>query len=106
MKNIIWIFSINFDGQGPFGYNASLNVIGNAFQEQLKAALLPDITINFITYDANSDVIPVSDLIVFNDVDARYLKDQITDTGLCIPNKAIYAKEIEEIKQSILTRLV
>lgn len=104
MKKVKWIFSINSNGGGPpIGYGA--NMVGSKvkkFQEKIKAELNPAIDVEFISYDTSNNDILNADLIVFNNMDARYINDDIKQKGICIPSNDIYMGNTENIKNIIL----
>ncbi|MCC9085772.1 hypothetical protein LOS25_16865 [Enterococcus faecium] len=56
------------------------------FQETIKTNLPSDVTVDFI-YDTVNTEIPKADLIVYNDIDSRYLSDDLKNNGIVIPFK-------------------
>ncbi|MDT2758168.1 hypothetical protein [Enterococcus xiangfangensis] len=105
MKKAVWIFSINVDdGGAPFGY--AFNLAGwriKKFQEEIKEELLPDIDLEFISYDVTTNQIPAADIVIFNDKDSRFIADTIRKNGLSIPYQDVYIKDTKKIKDTILT---
>lgn len=105
MKEVVWLFSINLDeGGAPFGYAA--NTAGRDIkknQEKLKEALKPAINLNFISYDSHANQKPVADLVVYNDIDARYIPDEVKKDGLLISYQDIYTGNIDKIAKSIVS---
>lgn len=107
MKKVIWIYSINVrDGVAPNGYGAILPVIfAKKFQEKLKSALLPEVALQFISYDMTNGDLPVADLIVFHDKDTKFISNEIVQSGLSILSGDLYRGEVDKIKAAILARL-
>ncbi|WP_206856696.1 hypothetical protein [Candidatus Enterococcus mangumiae] len=106
MKKVKWIFSINADGVFPFGYagiKTGQFVLGHvrAFQQELTSLLGPEIELEFISYNTRNSEAPSADLIVYTDVDEKYLDEETKKKGLSIPYKLYYLNEIEKIKESI-----
>ncbi|MGX6979452.1 hypothetical protein ACWN8V_09335 [Vagococcus elongatus] len=103
MKKVVWIFSINVDGGGaPIGYGANMTGRGpEKFKEKLKSELLPEIELQFISYDTQSHDVPVADLIVFNDIDSKFIPDEIKKNGLSVSPQEVYQGNIEEMKNTI-----
>lgn len=103
MQKVVWIYSINVnEGGAPFGYAS--NTVGRDAkknQEKLKSALLPEIALDFISYDTDREEMPSADLIVFNDIDARYICDEIKEKGLSIPYQDIYVGNLAKAEDAI-----
>ncbi|MDT2827080.1 hypothetical protein P7H59_01290 [Enterococcus viikkiensis] len=107
MKKAVWIYSINLnDGGSPFGSFVSLRGLGaKKFRKELISALQPEIALQFISYDSVQHP-PVSvDIVIFNELDARYLPEALKKTGLTIPSQDIVLENIDKIKQAILASL-
>lgn len=106
MKKIVWIYSINVDGVAPFGYGANLTMIKpRKFQEKLANELLPEFDVHFISYNTLSHDIPLADIIVFNDKDAKYLPEAIKEIGCCLLFEDIYKKNFTKIKEALKNHL-
>ncbi|WP_207942345.1 hypothetical protein DOK78_001030 [Enterococcus sp. DIV2402] len=107
MKKVLWIYSINVqDGGPPFGYGHNTSGKGvKRFKEKLKEELPSDIDLQFISYDTTSNVLPSADLIIFNDLDSRYIPEKIKEKGLCIPYQNIYTGNVEDVTHLILNSL-
>ena len=104
MKKAIWIYSVNvYENGAPFGYtSAAGGRKEKEFQQQLKEALLPEITLEFISYDAASDEVPAADLLLYNQLDGKYLPEEIKQRGLAIPSQDVYTGNLEHVKDAIL----
>ncbi|MGO2891335.1 hypothetical protein [Enterococcus devriesei] len=107
MKKAVWIYSINLnDGGSPFGSFASLNGFGaKKFQTELISALQPEIALQFISYDSAQHPPVTADIVIFNELDARYLPEALKETGLMIASQDIVTGNIDKIKQAILASL-
>ena len=103
MKKITWIQSVQLhDGGPPIGYspNAMLSQT-KKMQQQLKDALAEEFSIEFVSFDITTQEVPNSDIIIYNDLDARYLNEAIQSNGLLIPFKDIITSNFETIQQKI-----
>ncbi|MGX7125242.1 hypothetical protein [Enterococcus viikkiensis] len=107
MKKAVWIYSINLnDGGSPFGSFVSLRGLGaKKFQKELISALQPEIALEFISYDSVQHPPVSADIVIFNELDARYLPEALKKTGLTIPSQDIVLENIDKIKQAILASL-
>lgn len=111
MKKVVMIYSINVnDGVAPSGYanvvapysfGAATIYPNKKFQEKLQAELSPEVEIQFISYDMNSNEIPAADLIVYHDVDAKYLSDEIKKIGLGVSFQDVTTRNFTKIKEDI-----
>jgi hypothetical protein len=73
------------------------------FQEEtIKTNLPSDVTVDFISYDTSSTEIPKADLIVYNDIDSRYLSDDLKNNGIVIPFKDMISNNTREIEKILL----
>ncbi|MGM0215300.1 hypothetical protein [Enterococcus sp. AZ109] len=102
MKKAVWIYSINAYG------NASAFVGGSGFgpgakkfQEKLTADLLPEIDLQFISYDITSNEVPEADLIIYTHLSEKYLNDGIKEKGLSLPFQDVFMGNLEDIKEAI-----
>ncbi len=105
MKKIVWIYSINvYDTSAPFGFGTPgvRGGHGKKFQAEMKAALQPEIELEFISYNPASNEIPEADLILFNSLDAKRLNDEITDKGIAIPFQDLYMGKVQDIKEYLM----
>ncbi|MEO1771902.1 hypothetical protein [Candidatus Enterococcus ferrettii] len=105
MQKVVWIYSINvYDTSAPFGFGTPgvRAWHGNKFQSEMKAALQPEIELEFISYNPASNDIPDADLVLFNSLDAKRLSDEITDKGLAIPFQYLYMGKVQEIKEYLM----
>lgn len=107
MKKAVWIFSINRnDGGAPFGSIIMFAGMGpKKFQAELISALQPEATLQFISYDSVQQPPIVADLVIFNELDARYLPKTLKESGLTIASHDIVMGNMEKIKQTILRAL-
>ena len=98
MKKIVWIYSVNLKGMGLYGNSTTMPLRqAQKFQETIKTNLPSDVTVDFISYDTSSTEIPKADLIVYNDIDSRYLNN-----GIVIPFKDMISNNTREIEKKIL----
>lgn len=105
MKKFVWLFTVNSSGMPPFGYGPNMTSKQiKTFQNSLKESLPPEIDLDFISYDIDTKI-PESDLIIFNNLDARYLDEDIKKNGLVIPSNEIFSMNIEKIKDILLEQL-
>lgn len=105
MKEFVWLFTVNSRGMTPFGYGPNMsNKQIKVFQNKLKLCLPPEINLNFMSYDIDTKI-PKADLIIFNNLDARYLDEDIKRNGLVIPSNEIFSMNIEKIKELLLQQL-
>ena len=103
MKTITWIQSVQLhDGGPPIGYrpNAFSSQI-KKLQSQIKAAFAPEFSISFVSFDISSQKRPDTDLIIYNELDARYLNEEIKAAGLLIPFQSMITLDTENIEQHI-----
>ena len=108
MKKVVWIYSLNvYDTSIPlgYGYPGIRAWQGKSFQAEMKAALEPEIELEFISYNPDSNAIPEADLIVYNSLNARFLSDELRDKGLAIPFQDLYMGKFQAIQEYITTFL-
>jgi CRISPR/Cas system CMR subunit Cmr4 (Cas7 group RAMP superfamily) len=106
MKKVKWIFSINADGVYPLGYTSIFNGLWvpgqiSKFQKELKASLPPEIELEFLSYNTNQPETLRADLVLYNELDKKYLDEKTIKQALNIPYNLIYAPNIEAIKAFI-----
>lgn len=107
MKTFTWIFSLNSDGIAPFGYGHTMPYTqAELFQNNLKKSLSSEIDLEFISYNINSKIIPDSDLIIYNDLDARFLDEEIKNNSLVVPFSDVFSMNIERIKELLVDNLI
>ncbi|MCD5165022.1 hypothetical protein IV424_13025 [Enterococcus faecalis] len=103
MKKIVWIYSVNLKGMGLYGNSTTMPLRqAQKFQETIKTNLPSDVTVDFISYDTSSTELPKADLIVYNDIDSRYLSDDLKNNGIVIPFKDMISNNTREIEKKIL----
>ena len=103
MKKIVWIYSVNLKSMGLYGNSTTVPLRqAQKFQKIIKTKLRSDVTIDFISYDISSTEIPKADLVVYNDIDSRYLSEEIKKNGMVIPFKNIISNNTHEIEKKIL----
>jgi len=106
MKQIIWIYSTNSNGMAPFGYGPTLTPNQSInFQENMQACFPSDIACQFISFDTANEVIPTADLLVFNDIDSKYLSTELKENALMIPFQQIMTSDLASLEKSILHAL-
>lgn len=110
MKKIVWIYSVNLKGMGLYGNSTTMPLRqAQKFQETIKTNLPSDVTVDFISYDTSSTEIPKADLIVYNDIDSRYLSDDLKNNGIVIPFKDMISNNTREIEKKfcwLLNRII
>lgn len=110
MKKVIWIFSVNADGVPPLGYmgtKAGQYLFGNGikFQKELKAELMPEFDLEFISYDLRDPKVPTADLIIYTDVDEKYLDEETKKKGFSIPYNLYFMNDTEKIREYVVTNV-
>ncbi|MBO1307651.1 hypothetical protein JZO70_15855 [Enterococcus sp. 669A] len=102
MKKAVWIYSINAHGNASaFVGGLGFGLGAKKYQEQLKADLLPEIDLQFISYDIASNEVPEADLIIYTHLSEKYLNDGITKKGISLPFQDVYMGNMKDIKEAI-----
>lgn len=106
MKKVSWIFSVNINGMAPVDYAAVklgpyMWTRSKKMQKQLSEMLEPGIEIDFISYNVKKPQLAEVDLLVYTDIDEKYLDEETKEKGLCLPYRYLYNGEIEEIIKTI-----
>ncbi|WP_165004420.1 MULTISPECIES: hypothetical protein [unclassified Enterococcus] len=110
MKKIIWITSINTDGVYPFGYGGLAvtpltSVHLKKIQRELKSAFEPEYELEFISYNVNSQEMPLADRVIYNERDEVYMDEEMKKHGIKMPFLLFYQGKVEEIKDFIKSNL-
>ncbi|MFS0942905.1 hypothetical protein IGK28_002131 [Enterococcus sp. DIV0182] len=110
MKKAKWIFSVNVDRVPPLGYmgtKAGQYLFGNGmkFQKELKAELMPEVDLEFISYDIREPKVLDADLIIYTDVDEKYLDEETKKKGFSIPYNLYFTKDTEKIREYVIANV-
>lgn len=107
MKKAKWIFSVNVDGVPPLGYMGTKAGHGNGmkFQKELKAELMPEVDLEFISYDIREPKVLDADLIIYTDVDEKYLDEETKKKGFSIPYNLYFTNDIEKIREYVIANV-